>query len=64
VRGREAPHLRRTWNTFGRRLRRSPPVAWAESRLASFLGRFPASTPTGALARRVRRRLVLRGRRG
>jgi hypothetical protein len=66
VRGREAPHLRRTWNTFRRRLRRSRPVAWAESRVASFLGRLLATTSAGPLARRVRWRLsrVLRARRG
>jgi glycosyltransferase involved in cell wall biosynthesis len=66
VRGRKAPHLRRTWNTFKRRLRRSRPVAWAESRVASFLGRLLASTSAGPLARQVRSRLVrvLRGRRG
>lgn len=63
VRGRNAPHPRRLWNTLTRRLRRSSPVAWAESRVASFLGRSLASTSSPPLARRVASRLVrvLRG---
>ncbi len=64
VRGREAPPLRRAWNTFRRRLRRARLVAWAEARVVSFLGRLWA-TSSGPRAGRVRWRLVrvLRGRR-
>jgi len=65
VRGRGAPPLRRTWNKLRRRLQRSGPVAWAEARVVSFLGR-PAFTSAGPLAGRLRSGLVriLRGRRG
>jgi len=66
VRGRETPHLRRIWNRSSRRLRRSRSVAWAEARVALFLGRLLASTSAGPVARWVRSRLVrvLRARRG
>jgi glycosyltransferase involved in cell wall biosynthesis len=65
VRGRGTSPLRRTWNKFRRRLRRSRPVAWAEGRVGSFLSR-PASTSTGPLVGRLRSSLlrILRGRRG
>lgn len=64
VRGRRPSHFRHTLNRLGRRLRRSRPIAWAESRLASLLGRLLVSTSTGPLARQLRARLALRGRRG
>ena len=66
VRGRDATPLRRSWNMFRRRLRRSLPVAWAESRAVSLLDRLSASSSAGALAGRVQRRLsrALHGRCG
>ncbi len=66
VRGREAPHPRRIWNTLTRRLRRSPRVASTESRVASFLGRLLASTSADSMPGRVASRLVrvLRALRG
>lgn len=66
VRGRKASPLRRVWNTFRRRLRRSRPVALAEARAVSFLGPLSAPASSGSLAGRLWWSLsrVLRGRRG